>query len=78
MDSEHCLDQLRQSIQCSGDLTPVPLRPYGKSPNINLIGPPQTHTWFVYPFLIIHDILPSEPRLYDDVVGQYGLSRTED
>lgn len=26
---EHCIDQLRQAIQCSGDLTPVPLRPYG-------------------------------------------------
>ncbi|KAE8447946.1 hypothetical protein EG329_010018 [Mollisiaceae sp. DMI_Dod_QoI] len=41
---EHCLDQLRQNIQCAGDLTPVPLRPYGEEPNVNLIGTPQIHT----------------------------------
>jgi len=35
---DHCLDQLRQTIQCAGDLTPVPLRPYGEEPDINLIG----------------------------------------
>jgi hypothetical protein len=42
--SEHCLEQLRQNIQCAGDLTPVPLKPYGEEPNVNLIGTPQVHT----------------------------------
>jgi hypothetical protein len=42
--AEHCFEQLRQAIQCALDLTPVPLRPYGEAPNINIIGTPQTHT----------------------------------
>jgi hypothetical protein len=42
--AEHCIEQLRQTIQCAGDLTPVLLRPYGEKPNVNYIGPPQTHT----------------------------------
>lgn len=41
---EHCLDQLRQNIQCAGDLTPVLLRPHGEEPHVNLVGTPQTHT----------------------------------
>lgn len=41
---DHCIEQLRQSIQCAGDLTPVPLLPYGEEPNITLIGNPQLHT----------------------------------
>jgi len=41
---EHCLDQLRQNIQCAGDLTLVPLKPFGEEPNVNLIGAPQVHT----------------------------------
>lgn len=41
---EHCLDQIRQNIQCAGDLTPVQLRPYGVEPNVNLVGTPQIHT----------------------------------
>ncbi|KAG0647667.1 Cyclochlorotine biosynthesis O [Hyphodiscus hymeniophilus] len=41
---DHCLEQLRQNIQCAGDLTPVLLRPYGIAPNINLVGTPQIHT----------------------------------
>ncbi|KAF4637376.1 hypothetical protein G7Y89_g727 [Cudoniella acicularis] len=41
---EHCIEQLRQNIQCATDLTPVPLRPYGPPGHINLVGTPQTHT----------------------------------
>ena len=41
---EHCMEQLRQNIQCAGDLTPVLLRPFGVAPHINLIGTPQVHT----------------------------------
>ncbi|KAH7413046.1 hypothetical protein BKA64DRAFT_703154 [Cadophora sp. MPI-SDFR-AT-0126] len=41
---EHCIEQLRQNIQCAGDLTPVPLRPFGEEPHKNLIGTPQVHT----------------------------------
>ncbi|KAL2064106.1 hypothetical protein VTL71DRAFT_4600 [Oculimacula yallundae] len=48
---DHCFEQLRQNIQCATDLTPVPLRPYGEEPHINLIGTPQAHTcrnWDVF------------------------------
>ncbi|KAI9055656.1 hypothetical protein LZ554_000599 [Drepanopeziza brunnea f. sp. 'monogermtubi'] len=48
---EHCFEQLRQNLQCAGDLTPLLLRPYGVEPNVNLIGTPQTHTcrnWEVF------------------------------
>jgi hypothetical protein len=41
---EHCLEQLRQTIQCAGDLTPVPLRPYGEGENLSYIGNSQVHT----------------------------------
>jgi len=44
MDIEHCVDQIRQSIQCHGDLTPLLLRGYGEGDNSLLIGSPQTHT----------------------------------
>lgn len=39
---DHCLDQLRQSIQCQGDLSPVPLY-FHKDVPIGL-GVGQTHT----------------------------------
>ncbi len=42
--SDHCIEQLRQNIQCAGDLTPVPLRPYGDPGKANQIGTPQVHT----------------------------------
>ncbi|KUJ19169.1 uncharacterized protein LY89DRAFT_564048, partial [Mollisia scopiformis] len=41
---DHCLEQLRQSIQCAGDLSPVPLRPYGEAPHVNLVGTTQVYT----------------------------------
>ncbi|KAI9650328.1 hypothetical protein NHQ30_000341 [Ciborinia camelliae] len=41
---DHCINQIRQSIQYAGDLTPVPLRPYGEDPSMTLIGTPQIHT----------------------------------
>ncbi|EPE33090.1 hypothetical protein GLAREA_06102 [Glarea lozoyensis ATCC 20868] len=47
----HCIEQLRQTIQCAGDLTPVPLRPYGDADNVQLIGTPMAHTcrdWDVF------------------------------
>ena len=40
----HCIEQLRQTLQCAGDLTPVPLRPYGHGAHIDLIGTPMAHT----------------------------------
>ncbi|KAJ5116680.1 hypothetical protein N7456_001028 [Penicillium angulare] len=39
---DHCLDQLRQAIQCHGDLSPVPLYHYNDDP-IGL-GVGQVHT----------------------------------
>ena len=41
---EHCFEQIRQAIQCSGDLTPVPLRPYGDGHLKTYIGEPEVHT----------------------------------
>ncbi|KAG9230284.1 hypothetical protein BJ875DRAFT_161456 [Amylocarpus encephaloides] len=41
---DHCIEQLRQVIQCGGDLTPVSLRQYGKEGQKSLIGTPQIHT----------------------------------
>lgn len=41
---EHCIEQLRQSIQCAGDLTPVPIRPLGEGRELKLVGTPMTHT----------------------------------
>ena len=41
---EHCLEQLRQTIQCAGDLTPVPIRPYGEGKESSYIGTSQVHT----------------------------------
>jgi hypothetical protein len=40
----HCIEQLRQSIQCHGDLTPLLLRPFGEGENSLLIGTAQVHT----------------------------------
>ncbi|KAJ5582717.1 hypothetical protein N7535_001337 [Penicillium sp. DV-2018c] len=39
---DHCLDQLRQAIQCHGDLSPVPL--YHYNDEIIGLGVGQTHT----------------------------------
>ncbi|KAE9367867.1 hypothetical protein N431DRAFT_471261 [Stipitochalara longipes BDJ] len=41
---EHCFEQIRQTIQCAGDLTPVPLRPYGDEHLKTYIGEPEVHT----------------------------------
>jgi hypothetical protein len=39
---DHCLDQLRQAIQCHGDLSPVPL--YHYNDDVIGLGVGQTHT----------------------------------
>jgi hypothetical protein len=39
---EHCFEQVRQSIQCAGDLTPVVLRP--ASEGFLIVGTPMVHT----------------------------------
>jgi len=41
---EHCFEQIRQTIQCAGDLTIVPLRPYGEGHIKTYLGEPQVHT----------------------------------
>lgn len=41
---EHCFEQVRQSIQCAGDLTPVVLRPLGEDSQITVVGTPMAHT----------------------------------
>ncbi|CEJ57309.1 hypothetical protein PMG11_06006 [Penicillium brasilianum] len=41
---EHCFEQVRQSIQCAGDLTPVVLRPLGEGSNVVVVGTPMVHT----------------------------------
>ncbi|KAL4911369.1 hypothetical protein BDW74DRAFT_172832 [Aspergillus multicolor] len=41
---EHCFEQVRQSLQCAGDLTPVVLRPLGESGREVVVGTPMAHT----------------------------------
>lgn len=48
---DHCIEHLRQTIQCGIDLTPVPLVSFGTPGDIQVIGQPQVHTcrnWDVF------------------------------
>lgn len=42
--SDHCIEQLRQNLQCATNLTPVQLRAYGHPGHINMVGTPQVRT----------------------------------
>jgi N-dimethylarginine dimethylaminohydrolase len=41
---EHCVDQIRQSLQCGGDITPVTMALYGVGEKSVIIGTSQRHT----------------------------------
>jgi len=42
--TEHCFEQVRQNLQCAGDLTPLLLKSYGETGHRFFIGTPGEHT----------------------------------